>query len=103
MAVRLRLKRLGSKKRPVYRLVAAEGRNPRNGKTVDEFGFYNPGVEPAVFDFDRERAQHWLKVGAQPSETVQRLFAANGLSEKVTRTSKEPGVSRKEKKARAAG
>ena len=76
MAVKLRLTRVGSKKNPVYRIVAADSRSPRDGKFLEIVGRYNPQTDPSTIDFDEERIRHWLSKGAQPSNTVQRLLKA---------------------------
>ena len=76
MAVKLRLTRVGSKKNPVYRIVAADARSPRDGKFLEIVGRYNPQTDPSTIDFDEERIRHWLSKGAQPSNTVQRLLKA---------------------------
>jgi len=76
LAVKLRLTRVGSKKNPVYRIVAADSRSPRDGKFLEIVGRYNPQTDPSTIDFDDERIRHWLSKGAQPSNTVQRLLKA---------------------------
>ena len=76
MAVKLRLTRVGSKKNPVYRIVAADSRSPRDGKFLEIVGRYNPQTDPSTIDFDEERIRHWLSKGAEPSNTVQRLLKA---------------------------
>jgi len=67
--------RIGKKKQPSYRVVVKEARSPRGGKYIEQVGFYNPLCDPAEVRFDEERVQHWLSVGAQPSETVKKLLA----------------------------
>ena len=79
MAVKLRLTRVGSKKNPVYRIVAADSRSPRDGKLLEIVGRYNPQTDPSTIDFDEERIRHWLSKGAQPSGTVQRLLKIKGI------------------------
>ena len=79
MAVKLRLTRVGSKKNPVYRIVAADSRSPRDGKFLQIVGRYNPQTDPSTIDLDEEKIRDWLAKGAQPSETVQRLLKAKGL------------------------
>ncbi len=74
MAVKIRMKRIGAKKRPFYRIVVADERSPRDGKFIEEIGYYNPISEPKVFKIDSERVDYWLSVGAQPSTTVARLL-----------------------------
>jgi small subunit ribosomal protein S16 len=80
--IKLRLKRMGSKKRPSYRIVAAESSSPRDGRFIESFGIYNPIADPAVLRVDVERANHWLKVGAQPSDTVRALLQKAGADVK---------------------
>jgi len=76
LAVKLRLTRVGSKKNPIYRIVAADSRSPRDGKFLEIVGRYNPQTDPSTIEFDEERIRHWLSKGAQPSNTVQRLLKA---------------------------
>ena len=73
MAVKLRLQRFGTKKRPYYRIVAADGRMPRDGRFLEQIGTYDPMTEPANLRFKTDRLDHWLSVGAQPSDTVASL------------------------------
>ena len=80
MAVKLRLTRVGSKKNPVYRIVAADSRSPRDGKFLEIVGRYNPQADPSVIELKEERIKDWLSKGAQPSATVQRLLKAKGIS-----------------------
>ena len=79
MAVKIRLRRLGYKKHPVYRVVVADSRNARDGKVIDEIGTYDPNQEPSVFKVDEEATKNWLKNGAQPTETVARLLKQAGI------------------------
>ena len=72
--VKIRLKRIGAKKSPFYRVVVADGRSPRDGKFIEEIGYYNPLTEPAEVKIDAERATDWLKKGAQPTDTVRSLL-----------------------------
>lgn len=74
MAVKIRMKRLGAKKRPFYRIVVADERAPRDGRFIEEIGYYNPISEPKVFKIDSERVDYWISVGAQPTKTVARLL-----------------------------
>ncbi|MBR4293150.1 MAG: 30S ribosomal protein S16 [Clostridia bacterium] len=74
MAVKIRLKRIGAKKAPFYRVVVADGRFPRNGRFIEEIGYYNPCVDPAEVKIDKEKAEQWIKNGAQPTETVRALL-----------------------------
>ena len=80
MAVRIRLKRVGSKKRPFYRIVVADSRSPRDGRFIDEIGVYNPTTDPITLKIDDEKAQALLQKGAQPSDTVKSLLAKAGIS-----------------------
>ncbi|GAA3651068.1 30S ribosomal protein S16 [Asaccharospora irregularis] len=82
MAVKIRLKRMGSNKKPFYRIVVADSRSPRDGKFIEEIGFYNPISQPKQVKINDEKAVKWLSTGAQPTETVKTLFAKNGVMEK---------------------
>lgn len=79
MAVRLRLRRMGRKKRPFYRIVAVDSREKRDGKYLENIGFYNPVTDPFELDVDSDRALYWLGKGAQPSDTVRSLFRKKGI------------------------
>jgi small subunit ribosomal protein S16 len=79
MAVKIRLKRMGAKKRPFYRLVVADARSPRDGRFIEEIGYYNPLTQPAEVKIDEEKALKWLKNGAQPSDTVRSLLSKAGV------------------------
>lgn len=81
MAVKIRLKRMGAKKRPFYRIVVADSRSPRDGRFIEEIGFYNPVSEPKEIKIDQEKAQKWLATGAKPTETVRVLLKNNGILE----------------------
>ncbi|HYF83121.1 MAG TPA: 30S ribosomal protein S16 [Clostridia bacterium] len=81
MSVKIRLKRMGAKKSPFYRLVVADSRSPRDGKFIEEIGYYNPITEPAEIKIDAEKAKKWLDNGAQPSDTVRKLLKKNGIIE----------------------
>jgi len=80
MAVKLRLTRVGSKKNPIYRIVAADSRSPRDGKFIEIVGRYNPQHDPSLIEVDEEKAKKWLSNGAQPSETVAKLLKIKGIS-----------------------
>lgn len=80
MAVRIRLKRLGAKKAPFYRIVVADARSPRDGKFIEEIGYYDPTKEPTDLKIDEELAKKWLGNGAQPSDTVKRLLYKAGIT-----------------------
>ncbi|MDI3538136.1 MAG: small subunit ribosomal protein [Bacillota bacterium] len=84
MAVRIRLRRMGAKKAPFYRLVVADSRMPRDGRFVESIGYYNPTKDPAVIEVDEEKALTWLSRGAQPSETALKLLKKVGIWEKFT-------------------
>ena len=80
MAVKLRLKRGGSKQRPFYRIVAADARCPRDGRFIEEIGTFNPNVDPADVKIDAEAAKKWIANGAQPTEVVAKLFKLAGIT-----------------------
>ena len=77
--VKIRLKRLGQKKAPFYRIVVADERSPRNGRNIDEIGTYDPNQEPAVVKVDEEATKKWIANGAKPTDTVARLFKEAGI------------------------
>lgn len=79
MAVKIRLRRMGSKKAPFYRVVVADSRYPRDGRFIEEIGTYNPLAEPSAVNIDGEKAKTWLKNGAQPTDVVKRLFKDSGI------------------------
>ena len=79
MAVKIRLKRMGSNKKPFYRIVAADVRAPRDGKFIEEIGYYDPMKEPKVIKINEELAKKWLANGAQPTEVVGKLFKLAGI------------------------
>lgn len=81
MAVKIRLRRMGAKKAPFYRVVVADSRSPRDGKFIEEIGYYNPITEPAEIKIDAEKAKKWLETGAQPSDTVKSLLKKSGIIE----------------------
>ena len=80
MAVKLRLTRVGSKKNPIYRIVAADSRSPRDGKFIEIVGRYNPQTDPSTIELDEEKVKDWLSKGAQPSRPVARLLKVKGMS-----------------------
>ncbi|MFT8871387.1 MAG: 30S ribosomal protein S16 [Sporolactobacillus sp.] len=82
MSVKIRLKRMGAKKRPFYRVVVAESSAPRDGRFIEEIGTYNPVSTPKSFEVNEEKALDWLSKGAQPSDTVRNLFSKKGIMEK---------------------
>ncbi len=79
MAVKIRLRRMGAKKAPFYRVVVADSRYPRDGRFIEELGYYDPTKEPVVFNVDGEKAKSWIGKGAQPTDTVKALFKKNGV------------------------
>lgn len=84
MSVKIRLKRIGSKKNPFYRIVVADSRRARDGRFIEEIGYYNPLTEPKTIKVDNERAMSWIGNGAKPSETVDILFKNSGVYEEKT-------------------
>lgn len=78
MAVKIRLRRMGAKKAPFYRIVVADSRSPRDGAFVEEIGYYNPTTDPAELKVDNEKAAQWIKNGAQPTDTVRGLLKKSG-------------------------
>jgi small subunit ribosomal protein S16 len=80
MAVRLRLTRIGSKKNPIYRVVAADSRSPRDGRFIEIVGRYNPQTDPSTIELDEAKIKDWLSKGAQPSDPVAKLIKASGIS-----------------------
>ena len=83
MAVKIRLKRMGAKKSPFYRVVVADSRSPRDGRFIEEIGYYNPVAQPAVVNIDQEKALDWILKGAQPTDTVRNLFSKAGIMKQV--------------------
>ena len=79
LMVKIRLRRMGAKKAPYYRIVVADARSPRDGRCIEEIGTYNPLTEPAVITVDAEKAQTWIKNGAQPTDTVRGLLKKAGV------------------------
>lgn len=79
MAVKIRLKRIGAKKNPFYRVVVADSRFPRDGRFIEEIGTYNPTVDPVHVTIDTEKASKWIKNGAQPTDTVRSLLKKTGV------------------------
>ena len=79
MAVKIRLRRMGAKKQPFYRIVVADSRYPRDGRFIEEIGYYNPMTDPSTFKVDEEKAKKWLGNGAQPTDTVKALLTKAGV------------------------
>lgn len=84
--VKIRLRRTGSKKKPTYRVVVADARSPRDGRFVEILGYYDPRTQPVTFNIQEDRAMHWLSVGAQPTEVVQKLLKNSGTLERFAQT-----------------
>lgn len=84
MATRIRLRRMGAKKNPFYRLVIADSRSPRDGRFIEEIGYYDPTKNPSEIKINEERALYWLKTGAQPSETAKSLLNKAGVMAKLS-------------------
>ncbi|KRM18877.1 30S ribosomal protein S16 [Ligilactobacillus hayakitensis DSM 18933 = JCM 14209] len=82
MSVKIRLKRMGSKKRPFYRIVVADSRSPRDGRFIETVGTYNPLTEPETVTLKEEQIMNWLGNGAQPSDTVRNILSRNGVMKK---------------------
>ena len=78
MAVKIRLRRMGARNNPFYRVVVADSRSPRDGRFIEEIGYYDPKSNPAVIKIDQEKADDWISKGAQPTDTVKRLLKTNG-------------------------
>lgn len=83
MSVKIRMKRLGTKKTPFYRIIVADSRRARNGRFIEELGYYNPITEPKTVKIDNERVHNWLDNGARPTPSVDKLFKTNGVYEKT--------------------
>ena len=79
MAVKIRLRRMGAKKAPFYRIVVADSRYPRDGRFIEEVGYYDPTKEPSVIKVDEEKAKKWISTGAQPTDTVKSLLKISGV------------------------
>lgn len=98
MAVKIRLKKFGRKKKPFFRVVVMNQSSPRDGKVIEELGVYNPQVSPKVFEVEKDRVTHWLGTGAQPTETVSRLLQTEGILPKVKKSSPFHGLSKQDRK-----
>ncbi|HEU5017646.1 MAG TPA: 30S ribosomal protein S16 [Pseudolabrys sp.] len=104
MSLVIRMARAGTKKRPFYHIVVADSRSPRDGRFIERLGFYNPLLpqeKPERLKLDVEKAQAWIKKGAQPSDRVMRFLDAAGVAKRTPRNNPEKAVPRKERKARA--
>ena len=91
MAVKLRLKRMGAKQRPSYRIVAADSRSPRDGRFIETVGTYNPIANPAEVHIDKEKAMKWLNNGAQPTDTVKTIFRQEGIMKEFAESKVKKG------------
>ena len=96
--LKIRLKRTGRWGQPHYRIVVMESHLPRDGKSVQEIGYYNPRTKPTTFEVDKDLAKEWLNKGAQPSETIAQYFVKLGLLKSLKRGSTKPSTVKKEKK-----
>lgn len=96
--LKIRLKRTGRRGQPHYRVVVMESALPRDGRSVEEIGYYNPRQKPSVFDVDKDRAKFWLEKGAQPSDTVRQYFVKEGLLKDLKRGSTKPNTTKGAKK-----
>mgnify|MGYP001299399421 CR=1 FL=1 len=97
--VKIRLKRIGRKKLPIYRIVVIEDSNPRDGKTVEDIGTYNPHTKPKTITVKEDRVNHWLSNGAEPSDTVTRLLSTLGITEYKANQSSLQKVAKKDRKS----
>jgi small subunit ribosomal protein S16 len=95
--LKIRLKRTGRKGQPHYRIVVMESSKPRDGKTIEEIGYYNPRLKPTVFDIKKERVEYWLSKGAQPSDTVAQYLVKEGILKELKRGSTKPSTKKKTK------
>lgn len=98
MAVKIRLTRMGAKKRPYYRIVVADSRAPRDGRFIEQIGTYNPLTNPKTVTVDNEKALDWIKKGAKPSDTVNRLFKQFNVYDSESKETDEPTVEAEETK-----
>ncbi|MDV3427019.1 MAG: 30S ribosomal protein S16 [Bacillota bacterium] len=80
MSVKIRLRRMGAHKAPFYRILVADSRSPRGGRFIEEIGYYNPTTDPITLKVDEEKAAKWLATGAEPTETVKKLFKKTGIT-----------------------
>lgn len=96
--LKIRLKRTGRRGQPHYRIVVMESSSPRDGRSVEEIGYYNPRTQPTTFEIDKDAASKWLLKGAQPSDTIAQYFVKLGLMKSLKRGSKKPNTTKKEKK-----
>jgi small subunit ribosomal protein S16 len=95
--LKIRLKRTGKRGQPHYRIVVMESASPRDGRTVEEIGYYNPRTQPTTFEIDKESAKIWLEKGAQPTDTIAHYFVKLGLLKSLKRGSTKPNTKKKVK------
>ncbi|MFA5622949.1 MAG: 30S ribosomal protein S16 [Candidatus Dojkabacteria bacterium] len=95
--LKIRLKRTGKRGQPHYRIVVMESASPRDGRTVEEIGYYNPRTQPSTFEVDKESAKIWLEKGAQPTDTIAHYFVKLGLLKSLKRGSTKPSTKKKVK------
>lgn len=95
--LKIRLKRTGKRGQPHYRIVVMESASPRDGRTVQEIGYYNPRTQPSTFDIDKDAAKIWLEKGAQPTDTIAHYFVKLGLLKSLKRGSTKPNTTKKVK------
>lgn len=88
--VKIRLRRMGAKKRPFYRVVVADSRSPRDGRFIEEIGYYDPTKEPAVIKIDEDKAIRWIQDGAQPTDTARSLLRKTGVLNRVHQLKQQP-------------
>ena len=96
--LKIRLKRTGKKGQPHYRIVVMQSTKPRDGRSIEEIGYYNPRENPSIFDVDKERAKYWLEKGAQPTDTIAHYFVKEGLIDSLKRGSTKPNTKKGAKK-----
>lgn len=89
MSVKIRMKRMGAKRNPFYRIVVADSRSPRDGRLIEQIGTYSPASDPVTLTIDEEKALNWMSHGAQPSDTVRNLFSSQGIMEKFHESKKQ--------------
>jgi small subunit ribosomal protein S16 len=95
--LKIRLKRIGRRNQPHYRIVVMESSQPRDGEAIEELGYYNPRKNPSVFDLDEKKAKSWLEKGAQPTDTIAQYFVKLGLLDSLKRGSTKPDTTKKPK------
>jgi small subunit ribosomal protein S16 len=96
--LKIRLKRIGRRGQPHYRIVVMESSQPRDSEAIEEIGYYNPRQNPSVFDLDKDRAKYWLENGAQPTDTIAQYFVKEGILDSLSRGSTKPSTQKGSKK-----